>query len=159
MPSEPGRRGPRRATPLLGWGAGLVAIVALAAVAAPLLAPHDPIEQIDPASARHRPPGTRLIEVRLDDGDSLLADEIEMLESSVRLRRRDAWQELPRERITNLEAGRVADRRLFPLGSDRLGRDLLSRMLAEGFSEELISSGKNYILGQYPPHPGPGRWP
>lgn len=32
-----------------------------------------------------------------------------------------------------------------------LAIDLLSRMLAEGFSEELISSGKNYILGQYPP--------
>jgi peptide/nickel transport system permease protein len=115
--------------PLLGWGAGLVALVGLAALAAPLLAPHDPIEQIDPAAARHRPPGTRLIAVRMDDGGWRLADEIEVTETSVRLRRRDVWQEIPRARITNLEAGRILDRRLFPLGSDRLGRDLLSRIL------------------------------
>jgi peptide/nickel transport system permease protein len=98
-------------------------------VAAPFVAPHDPIEQIDPVAARHRPPGTRLIEIRLDDGKRLLADEIEVGENSVRLRRRDDWLELARDRITNLQGERVEDRRLFPLGSDRLGRDLLSRML------------------------------
>jgi peptide/nickel transport system permease protein len=107
----------------------LVTLVALAAVAAPFVAPHDPIEQIDPVAARHRPPGTRLIEIRLDDGKRLLADEIEVGENSVRLRRRDDWLELARDRITNLQGERVEDRRLFPLGSDRLGRDLLSRML------------------------------
>jgi len=129
MASESGSGPSPRRTPLLGWGAGLVTLVALAAVAAPLLAPHDPIEQIDPAAARHRPPGTRLIALQLDDGDWLLADEIEVLERSVRLRRRDDWQQLSRDRITNLEAGRISERRLFPLGSDRLGRDLLSRIL------------------------------
>ena len=119
----------RRITPLVGWGAGLVALVVIAAVAAPLLAPHDPIEQIDPAAARHRPPGTRLIAVHLDDGDWLLADEIEVGEQSVRLRRLGRWQEVSRDRITNLEDGRIRDDRRFPLGSDRLGRDLLSRVL------------------------------
>ncbi len=119
---------PRRPA-LLGWGVGLLALVALAALAAPLLAPHDPIEQIDPPAARHRPPGTQLIAVHLDDGGWLLADEIEVREHSVRLRRRGDWQELSRHRITNLEAGGIPDRRRFPLGSDRLGRDLLSRIL------------------------------
>ena len=129
MPADLRPRAPRRRTPLLAWGAALVALVALAALAAPLLAPHDPIEQVDPASARHRPPGTRLIEVRLDDGDRLLADEVEVGDASVRLRRRDDWLEVDRERVANLEAGQVTDRRLFPLGSDQLGRDLLSRIL------------------------------
>lgn len=116
-------------TPLLAWGAGLVTLMVLAALAAPLIAPHDPVEQIDPAAARHRPPGTSLIEVHLADGSRLLADEVEVDERSVRLRRRGEWQELSRERIVNLEGERIANRRLFPLGSDRLGRDLLSRIL------------------------------
>ncbi|MFQ5351099.1 MAG: ABC transporter permease [Thermoanaerobaculia bacterium] len=129
MASETAGETSQRRTPLLGWGGGLVGLVALAAVAAPLLAPHDPIEQVDPVSARHRPPGTRLLEVRLDDGARLLADEVELADEGVRLRRRDEWRTLPRRRVINLEAGRIADRRSFPLGSDRLGRDLLSRIL------------------------------
>ena len=32
-----------------------------------------------------------------------------------------------------------------------LAISLLDRMRTEGFSEELITSGKNYILGQFPP--------
>jgi predicted Zn-dependent peptidase len=32
-----------------------------------------------------------------------------------------------------------------------LALSLLARMRAEGFSDELIASGKNYILGQFPP--------
>ena len=129
MATDRVRQAARGRTPLLAWGAVLVAAVALAAVAAPLLAPHDPIEQVDPASARHRPPGTRLIEVRLDDGSRLLADEVEVGDETVRMRRRDDWLEVERDRVANLEAGRLLHRRLFPLGSDRLGRDLLSRIL------------------------------
>jgi predicted Zn-dependent peptidase len=32
-----------------------------------------------------------------------------------------------------------------------LAIDLLEKMREEGFSEELVTSGKNYILGQFPP--------
>ncbi len=129
MPPEPRQPGPPPRTPLVGWGAGVVLAIAAVALAAPLLAPHDPIEQIDSAVARHRPPGTRLIELRLDDGERLLADEVEVTRAKVRLRQRDAWRELPAARVANLENGHVLDRRLFLLGSDRLGRDLLSRVL------------------------------
>ena len=115
--------------PLLVWGATLVSVMALLALAAPLLAPHDPIEQVDPAAARHRPPGTRLFAVGLDDGSWMLADEVRVEESRVRLRIHDRWRELPSDRVTNLDGGRILDRRRFPLGSDRLGRDLLSRIL------------------------------
>ena len=131
MPAETRVR-PKGRDPLLAWGGGLVGLVALAALAAPLLAPHDPIEQLDPAAARHRPPGTRLTALRLDDGSWLLADEVEVGANSVRLRRRDDWRELPRQRVTNLRDDRVTDHHRFPLGSDRLGRDMLSRILYGG---------------------------
>ena len=132
MPTEPTVGFPRRRSPLLAWGAGLVSVMALTALAAPLLAPHDPVEQIDPAAARHRPPGTRLVAVELDDGSWMLADEVLLDEGTVRLRQRDGWRELPRERVVNLDGGEIADRRVSPLGSDRLGRDLLSRVLYGG---------------------------
>ena len=119
----------QRRSPLLRWGAGMVAVMALAAVAAPLVAPHDPIAQLDPPSARHRPPGTRLFAVHLEDGNWLLADEVEVRGSDVRLRQRATWKQIARDRITNLADGRISDRRLFPLGTDQLGRDMLSRIL------------------------------
>ena len=131
MAADPGRAGARR-TPLIRWGAGLLALVALAAIAAPILAPHDPTELVDPAAASHRPPGTRLLAVQLDDGQWLLADEVEIGRDRLRLRSRGEWREVARHRVTNLEDGQIRDQRRFPLGSDRLGRDLLSRILYGG---------------------------
>ena len=128
MRPDAGRPARRRA-PLLGWGAAVVIPVTLAALAAPLLAPYDPREQLDAAAARHRPPGTRLFELRLVDGDPLLADEVEVGADTVRLLRLGGWQELPRARVANLEDGKIRNRRFFALGSDQLGRDLLSRVL------------------------------
>ena len=123
---------PAGRNPLLAWGAGLVALVALAVLAAPLVAPHDPVATVDPAAARLRPPGTRLAAVRLDDGSWLLADEVEVGADRLRLRSRGDWREVPRRRVANLENGAIADHRRFLLGSDRLGRDLLSRVLYGG---------------------------
>ncbi len=137
MASEPIRASARRA-PLIRWGAGLLALMGLATLAAPLLAPHDPTAMVDPAAARHRPPGTRLLAVRLDDGEWRLADEVEVGPERVRLRRRGEWLELPRQRVANLEGGRIRDHWRFPLGTDRLGRDLLSRILYGGRVSLLI---------------------
>ncbi len=116
-----------RGQPLLAWGLAIVGCVALVAAAAPLLAPHDPLEQIDPAAARHRPPGTRLHALHLDDDRWLLADAIEAGPETVRLLRLDRWQELPLRRVVNLDGEQIGERRFFPFGTDRLGRDLLSR--------------------------------
>lgn len=138
MPARPDLAPPRRRSPLVRWGAGMVAVMALAALAAPLAAPHDPVAMIDPPAARHRPPGTRLYAVHLDDGKWLLADEVDVREGDVRLRQRRVWREVPLARITNLVDGRISDRRLFPLGTDRLGRDLLSRILYGGQVSLLI---------------------
>jgi peptide/nickel transport system permease protein len=131
MRAEPGMR---KLPGNLRWGIGIVAFLILAGLAAPLLAPYDPAEQLDPVAARYRPPGTVLPAVHLADGGWRLADRVERVADGLdgdglaveRLGRREV---LPASRVVNLTAGGVADRRVFLLGTDRFGRDLWSRMI------------------------------
>ncbi|HEX5714596.1 MAG TPA: ABC transporter permease, partial [Thermoanaerobaculia bacterium] len=127
----------RRLPGNLRWGIGIVALLGLAALAAPLLAPYDPAEQLDPVAARYRPPGTVLSAVHLADGGWRLADRVERVPDGLggnglaveRLGRREI---LPESKVVNLDAGGVggvADRRVFLLGTDRFGRDIWSRMV------------------------------
>jgi peptide/nickel transport system permease protein len=126
--------GSRRLAGSLRWGVGIVSLLLLAAIAAPLLAPYHPSEQLDPVAARYRPPGTVLQAVHMADGRWRLADRVERVEAGLdgdalameRLGRREI---LPAAQILNLTAEGVADRRVFLLGTDKFGRDLWSRML------------------------------
>lgn len=124
----PRRRG--EAWTLIRWGSALALAFVLVAAAAPLLAPHDPAAQVDPAAARHRPPGTVLHAVHLRDGSVLLADNAERLpDGDLLLRYRGRQRRLDAAEITNLTADGVADRRAFLLGTDGLGRDVWSRIV------------------------------
>lgn len=115
--------------PSLAWGAGLVALLILAALAAPWLAPYDPAEQLDPPAARYRPPGTELAAVHLADGGWRLADRVRRTPGGIEIERLGRTETLPASKVVNLTPSGVAGRRLFLLGSDRFGRDLLSRTL------------------------------
>jgi peptide/nickel transport system permease protein len=101
----------------------------LIGLAAPLLAPYDPAEQLDPAAALYRPPGTELAAVHLADGSWRLADRVRRTPAGLEIERLDGVETLAASQVVNLTSGGVADRRLFLLGSDHFGRDLLSRML------------------------------
>lgn len=126
------RTGKYRLPAALRWGIGLCSLLILAGLAAPLLAPYDPAEQLDPVAARFRSPGTVLAAVRLADGGWRLADRAERTPDGLVLERLGRTETLAAAEVANLTADGVADRRVFLLGSDKFGRDLLSRVLHGG---------------------------
>jgi peptide/nickel transport system permease protein len=113
----------------LRWGLGLCLGLFLLAAGAPLLAPYDPAEQLDPAVAKVRPPGTVLAAVHLADGSWRLAERVVRTPAGLRLETGGRSETLPAAAVRNLTATGVADHRRFLLGTDRFGRDLASRML------------------------------
>lgn len=134
----------------LAAGAVLACVLALTALAAPWLAPYDPDEQLDPAAASHRPPGTTLAAVHLADGTWRLADRVERIPEGLRIERQQRTEILPAGEVVNLTPDGVADRRFFLLGSDKFGRDLWSRMLWGGqisLAIGLLSALLSLVLG------------
>jgi peptide/nickel transport system permease protein len=122
------RRG-RHATVRLGWAPWGLALLLLSAAFAPWVAPHAPSRQHDPTVARVRPPGTVLWVARLADGRERLADAVERTSEGVRLDRRGRVETHAAGQVLNLTEDGVADRRWFLLGTDGVGRDLLSRLI------------------------------
>lgn len=123
---------PRRAfapRALRSAGGFLVAALGVVALAAPLLAPYSPTRQLDPAAGRYRPPGTVLALVELDGERTLLADRVRRTAEGLEVERLGRRELYPASRVTNLTPEGLAPRRLFLLGTDSFGRDLLSRML------------------------------
>lgn len=141
MPRVRGRQVP----PALLWGAFLVALLIAVAALAPLLAPYDPSEQLDPAAALNRPPGTELAAVHLADGRWRLADKVRRVPEGLEVQRLGRTEVFPFSEVLNLTPDGVADRRLFLLGSDRFGRDLLSRILY-GARVSLAVGGLSMLL-------------
>lgn len=123
------RTGHRTLPSTLVWGGGMVAALLLIAAAAPWLAPYDPLEQLDPPAGLHRPPGTRLAAVHLADGRWRLAERVRRTPAGLEIERLGREEIFPASMVLNLTPDGVADRRTFLLGSDRFGRDLLSRTL------------------------------
>ncbi|MEA2691583.1 MAG: peptide/nickel transport system permease protein [Acidobacteriota bacterium] len=114
---------------LLLSGAVLIGALLLAAAAAPLLAPYDPDEQVDASVAHERPPGTVLAAIHLADGSWRLAESAVRTPAGLLVTRLGDRETLAPAAVLNLTATGVADHRRFLLGSDRFGRDVLSRVL------------------------------
>lgn len=108
----------------------LTLVLSVLAIAAPLLTSHSPDTQYE--GAAEVPPGTRLAAVRLDDGRWQLAERVERDPAGggrLRLVRKEWPVYVDEQRVTNLTPTGIADSRFFPLGTDRLGRDLWTRIL------------------------------
>lgn len=121
-----------------------LALAAAMAFAAPWLAPYDPLELLDAASANLRPPGTRLHAVQLDEGWRL-ADRVSIVGDRLVLERRGVEESLPLSAVHNRAGDGVADHRTFWLGSDRFGRDILSRLL-HGARITFLIAGLSILL-------------
>jgi len=110
--------------PTLIVGAVLATLLAALALFAPALARHDPTQVWDAAAGRLLPPGSARLAVSFADGRTALAEAVRPAGPGLlALKRLDQWQQLPAPSIVAVKA--IA----FPLGTDRYGRDLASRLL------------------------------
>lgn len=110
-------------------GAWILACLALLAIAAPLLAPYDPAEQLDAAESSRRPPLSSLVVVRTEAAEPRLAERVSVDGDDLVLLRRTGSLRLPLGSVTNYGERSVTERRRAWLGTDALGRDVLSRLL------------------------------
>lgn len=115
-------------------GGLLVIVMVLAVLVGPLFTPYDGERQEDPASSRYRPPGTRLHAVELTNGDTLLVDRAIRTPEGLEIERLGKPETIAAERVANLTDDGVSGHRLYPLGTDGFGRDLLTRILYGGRS-------------------------
>jgi peptide/nickel transport system permease protein len=100
-------RSPRRA-PGGRWGMGMVASLLLVAAAAPVIAPYDPDEQLDPEAAALRQPGTVLAAVHLAGGRWRLAERARRTPAGLEIERLGRREVLPDAQVVNLAGRRGA---------------------------------------------------
>lgn len=112
----------------VGLASVVLAAVTLAGLLAPWIAPYDPLEQPDALVGRHLPPLAARPAVRLAYGWEL-ADKVERTPGGLRIERRGKTSERRAEEVRNLTEDGVSDRRFYLLGSDRLSRDVFSRLI------------------------------
>jgi peptide/nickel transport system permease protein len=115
---------------LLRTGLAMAVLLMAVALAAPWLAPLDPNEQIDAAAGRFLPPGSVRVVVELADGRRLLAERVERTAAGVAVTRLGATEIYAAAAVARPDPAGQAERRRFLLGTDRFGRDLLSRLLS-----------------------------
>lgn len=114
---------------LLPWGVWLVLALSIVALLAPLIAPYNPNQQIDPVAGRYLPPGSSRIAIHLRDGRWLLARHVVRRTEGLLVERQGRKTEIPVSQVANLSPEGVRDHRYFLLGSDQFGRDVFSRLL------------------------------
>ncbi len=122
----------------LRLGGGLLALIVLASLVAPWLAPAAPELEFDRVQGGNLEPGTRRLEVELRDGRRWLADSVAPGDGVLDIDRGGRRQRLAAGELLHPE--RPARKRRFLLGTDHLSRDVLSRLLHGGRLSLVIAS-------------------
>ncbi|MFQ5527264.1 MAG: ABC transporter permease [Thermoanaerobaculia bacterium] len=111
--------------------AGVTLLLALVAGAllAPWLSPADPSTQFDPVAGSNLAPGSERFEIVTTDGRRRLVRSVTITDRGVAVPGGSGVILIPAQSIRPTEAGQLVRERRFLLGTDRFGRDLLTRML------------------------------
>ncbi|MEJ2084162.1 MAG: ABC transporter permease [Acidobacteriota bacterium] len=136
------------------FGMMLLGVLVSVALLAPVLAPNPPQDQFDESAGRHLPPLTSKFAIRLDDGRGRVADAIEVLPNGVRIDRLGRSEFIPFDAMSASSRSDPRRQRFYLLGTDKLGRDVWSRVawgsrlsLAIGFSAALIAMFLGTAIG------------
>ena len=111
------------------WGLAIVFLLGILSLAAPLLTPHSPETLFDPTAGRYLPPLSSHPAVQLRDGRWLLAQSIRPVNGGLELERLGTSQIVSRSDLSEAPSGELTQEIFFPLGTDKLGRDLWSRIV------------------------------
>lgn len=141
-------------------GAALCLAILFVALAAPWLAPLPPDQRLD---STYRPPGTRVEVVRVAGGNRIYgADRVRRTEGGLEVDHRGRTDILPADQVANLTGTGVDQSHLYLLGSDRFGRDILSRLLygsrislAIGLASTLLALVLGVLVGSFAATGGP----
>jgi len=121
-------RGAQRVQPIAGGA--LLMLILVIALAAPWLGLRDPNAQPDGLVLRYLPPLTLVDTIVGSDGSVRFAHEVRSSDDgSVSYRRGERWKTLLATELAGPDREQWHRRAWFPLGTDGLGRDLLSRVI------------------------------
>lgn len=119
-----------RRQPLLTAGLALAGVLCLGALGAPLITTADPNLPFDPAAGKRLPPGTTRYVLGLEGGRiPHLAESVERRGDDLVVHRLGREEVYPAADVSPLDADGLPARHTFLLGTDKLSRDLWSRLV------------------------------
>ena len=110
------------------FGAAMLVLIFAVGLLAPWIVPYSPSEQLDARGGQLQPPGTKLWAVQTRNRWYLVED-FERTGEGLRFAYFGGERYLASSEVLNLTADGVGDSRVFLFGSDKFGRDVLSRVI------------------------------
>lgn len=136
------------------WGLIFLLLLGALSSMAPVLTTHSPETQFDPASGRYLPPLSSRSAVQLSDGRWLLAQSVRPTSGGIELQRLGTTQFVALPDLAVSDQKEIPQKLFFFLGTDKLGRDLWSRIvfgarisLAIGVLATAISLSLGILIG------------